>query len=77
MPSTPPHTHIQMQGQGYKLAMNYEGSPKYSFEYPAAWEEEPVSKTDKSTMVRGRRRAASLMGRGRRRQFGYLEGCET
>ena len=42
MPSTPPHTHIQMQGQGYKLAMNYEGSPKYSFEYPAAWEEEPV-----------------------------------
>jgi hypothetical protein len=25
--------------------------PLYSFEYPATWEEETVTKTDKSTMV--------------------------
>ncbi|KAI8467560.1 MAG: hypothetical protein J3K34DRAFT_430131 [Monoraphidium minutum] len=29
--------------------MNYD-EPRYTFEYPVAWEEEPVSKTDKSTM---------------------------
>jgi hypothetical protein len=31
--------------------MNYDNEPKYTFEYPGSWQEEPVSKTDKSTMV--------------------------
>ncbi|KIY97052.1 thylakoid lumen protein [Monoraphidium neglectum] len=37
-------------GQGYTRPMNYDNEPKYTFEYPGSWQEEPVSKTDKSTM---------------------------
>jgi hypothetical protein len=36
-------------GQGYGTSINQ--TPQYSFEYPAEWEEDEITKTEKSTMV--------------------------
>jgi hypothetical protein len=42
---------------GYGKTMNME--PMYTFEYPAEWVEDDVTKTEKSTMVRPHRHGTS------------------
>jgi hypothetical protein len=49
-------------GRDYGTSMNQ--SPQYSFEYPAEWEEDEITKTEKSTMVGSRHTLQQLVTAG-------------